>query len=385
VLSDERTIAASSTDADPASTFTFTIDAAELGAATELSVALQEPACEAPPSTAEGARFPTSGTQALTATAIGKLRVVVVPVNVGGRLPATGETDIANLRAALLAYYPVPEVEVTVRERPLMWNRALAGTDSNGWSSLLEQVMRERSTDRPESDVYYFGLVQPAATMQAYCGRGCIMGIAPQTVRVSSGQQVGLGASFANAQTYETVIHEIGHAHGRGHAPCAQGGGIQGVDPQFPDKSGSIATYGWDSRSGKLIPPTNKDIMGYCQPNWISAYTYAALATRALAVNRAAFIFNPGGEATRWQHVLLHGDGSAQWGGSLDTELPGGELEAAQALDASGNVVAEIEVSRVQLSHSDSIFLYLPEPRASWAAIKLSERVLELATIAPAL
>jgi hypothetical protein len=124
--------------------------------------------------------------------------------------------------------------------------------------------------------------------------------------------------------------------------------------------------------------------MGYCQPNWISAYTYAGLATRALAVNRRAFVFSPD-DATRWKPILLQADGSAQWSGMIETEFPGGELEPAQALDASGQVLAEIEVSRVALSHADSVFLYLPEPGANWSAVRLRDRVLDLATIAPPL
>ena len=36
----------------------------------------------------------------------------------------------------------------------------------------------------------------------------------------------------------------------------------------------------WDSRGNTLIPPTHKDIMGYCQPNWISSYTMTLLPLR---------------------------------------------------------------------------------------------------------
>jgi hypothetical protein len=381
---DERTIAASSTDADVNSTFTFQVDGARLGANTQLSVALEEPACGDAPKAVDGSRFPASGAQALSATSVGKLRIVIVPINVGGRVPVTTEAEVAAIRAGLLAYYPVPDVEVTVRSKPIMWTGTLAGTDNAGWTNMLNQVMRERSTDRPETDVYYFGLVQPAATMMAYCGRGCILGIAPQTVRVSANQQVGLGASFANAQTYETIVHEIGHAHGRGHAPCAQGGQIQGVDSQFPDRTGAIATWGWDSRSNKLIPATHKDIMGYCSPNWISAYTYGALATRALAVNKKLFVFNAQ-YATRWDGVLLYSDGSARWSGSSDTETPGGEPESAQVLDASGDVIEEIEVVRIPLSHNDDQLLYVPTPGAKWRTLVLKDRTIELAAIKSAI
>ena len=36
------------------------------------------------------------------------------------------------------------------------------------------------------------------------------------------------------------MLHEVGHNHGRSHAPCAPGGGITGVDPNYPCVSSSI-------------------------------------------------------------------------------------------------------------------------------------------------
>ena len=378
---DEKTISASSTDADVGSTFTFQVDGAQIGAGTQMSVALEESACgDGGGAEADGTRLPASGAQALTTVAVGKLRMVIVPISVGGRLPTTTPAEVANIKNAMLAYYPVPDVEITVRERPIMWTGTLAGTDNRAWTNMLNQVMRERSTDRPETDVYYFGLVQPAATMQQYCGRGCILGIAPQATRVSSQAQVGLGASFNNAQTYETIVHEVGHAHGRGHAPCVQGGNIAGVDGMFPDRSGGISVWGWDSRSNKLMNPmTTKDIMGYCSPNWISAYTYNALAARGTQVNKRAFVL--GGLSSTWRDVILYSDGSARWGGNTESDDPGGDVEQAQVLDASGNVIEEVEVMRVPLSHTDDQLLYVPEPGAKWSSLVLRDRVIALSDV----
>lgn len=384
-VADEKTISAASTDADLGTTFSFQVDGALIGPTTQVTFALEEPACGQGGSADATTRFPATGSQALGATAIGKLRVVIVPISVQGRLPVTTEAEVKAIKDAMLAYYPVPDVEVTVRDRPITWSSTLSGTDNAGWTNILNQVMRERSSDRVDTDVYYFGLMQPAASMQTYCSRGCILGLAPQTVRVQSSAQVGLGASFANAQTYETIVHEIGHAHGRGHAPCAPGNQIQGVDRSFPERTGSIMTWGWDSRTNKLYDPMRtKDVMGYCSPNWISPYTYGALATRGLAVNKKAFVFNAD-LSTRWTDVLLYSDGSTRWGGMTETELPGGETEPARALDASGAVLEEIEVARVTLSHSDDQILYLPAPGAKWSAIALKDRVLQLSSIQPAL
>jgi hypothetical protein len=381
---DERTIAAASTDADAASTFSFEIDPAKIAPDTQLSLSLQETDCSAAGGMASDARLPTTGTRALGAQAIGKLKVVVLPIEVGGRLPKTDEAELAKIRAMLLAYYPVPAVELTVRATPVKLTTTVAGTDSRSWTNTLDTVLRERNADRPPSDVYYFGLMQPAASLQAYCGRGCILGIAPQTTRVSPGSQVGLGASFADEQSYETIVHELGHAHGRGHAPCVKAGSIDGVDGSFPEKTGGIGDWGWDNRSNKLISPTtHKDVMGYCSPNWISAYTYAALAARSKAVNTLAFVHAPL-TPTTWRNVLLYDDGSARWGSANQATMPGGELETATVLDAAGSTVAEIEVVRLTLSHTADRILYLPSPGPSWDRVVLGDRTLKLSDLLPA-
>lgn len=384
-LTDDKTIAAASTDADTASTFSFEVDPTKLETSTQFSVSLQETNCQATGGNAADTRVPATGTKALGAQSVGKLKVVVVPIDVAGRLPKTDAPELEKIKAALLAYYPVPVVDITVRATPIKWTGSVAGTDSRGWSNLLNQVLRERSTDAPSSDTYYFGLMQPAASMMAYCGRGCILGIAPQTTRVSPSAQGGLGASFADAQTYETIVHELGHAHGRGHAPCVQGGGIEGVDQAYPDKTGSIMEWGWDSRVNKLLSPMMyKDVMGYCSPNWISPYTYNALATRSLAVNKLAFIRAPLTPVT-WHNVLLYGDGSARWGGIVENSTPGGEFETATVLDAEGQSVATVDVVRLELSHSEDSVLYVPTAGANWAKLVLADRVLDLSQIQAAL
>ncbi len=383
-LRDERMITVASSDALLDSSFHFELEGTLVGADTTLSVALEELECsDSEGGAATDARFPASDAQALEATAVGTLRVVVVPLLIGGRAPTTTAQELANMRDALLAYYPVPDVEISVRE-PISGPSTVGGTDSNAWSDLLNVVMRQRRTDAPQGDVYYFGLMQPAATFGSYCQRGCILGLAPQTTIVQASAQIALGASFGDAQTYETMVHELGHAHGRGHSPCSDGGQISGVDPSYPDDRGATVSWGWDSRSNKLMEPTRKDIMGYCQPNWISDYNYSAIYERSVRVNDKALI-RGGTGVERWSHVILYDDGRARWGGAVETTTPGGELESADVLDAAGSVIGQTEVVRVPLSDVPTEFLYIPEPEEGWAALRLGDRTLTLSAILPAL
>lgn len=380
-LEDQRTLSASSSEAQLASGFTFELEGSELGPDTELAISLEEPACTKSGGSAGDTRFPADGTRPLETLPTGKLRVVLVPIVVAGRAPLTSEAELAKMQSALLAYYPVPAVELTLR-KPVEYTGAVGASASDEWSDLLTQLMRLRRQDAVSDDVYYFGLMQPGASFNTYCQRGCVLGLAPQTLSVSPAQQVALGASFANDQTYETMVHELGHAHGRGHSPCATGGAIiDGVDTKFPNARGETATWGWDSRSSKLMPPTSADIMGYCKDNWISGYHYSAIATRSSRINAKALRFAGAG---RFHHVVLYESGAARWGGSFETSLPGGNVEPATVLDAEGNVLETIEVARIPLSHQKTEFLYLPDPGASWAAVRFaSGRILKLAEILP--
>ena len=68
---------------------------------------------------------------------------------------------------------------------------------------------------------------------------------------------VGLG--FTGDGSAGTMAHEVGHAHGRSHAPC---GGASGVDPGFPYSGGAIGTWGYSAATKQLMDPAQtKDVM----------------------------------------------------------------------------------------------------------------------------
>ncbi len=95
----------------------------------------------------------------------------------------------------------------------------------------------------------------------------------------------GFGATHSGAS--DTNAHEIGHNHGRNHAP---GCGASGAS-SFPYLDGSgraiignaaNSNYGFDLNS-KTIYTFNRsgggyfDFMNYCDPAWVSDFTYEAL------------------------------------------------------------------------------------------------------------
>lgn len=379
----ERSIDAVSSDDVNESVFTFEIMADQMGPALQLGVALEEVDCELAKGTAADARFPTEGgRQPVDTQAIGPLRVVVVPMSVEDRVPTIGDEERQNIRDALLAYYPISTIEIGIHT-PYEARGDLTGTE--GGAALAEELLNQlrslRLRDRPPDNVYYLGLYQPAPSFRAFCASVCVLGLAPQTIRTNADDQIAVGAFFETSQSYDTMAHELGHAHGRGHSPCDSGIKPKGLDANYPVPNGAIGDYGWDSRTSEIVSPTRKDVMGYCEPRWISSYTYRELAKRSLEVNVDAppqALVHGVLPAVRWRYVMAHADGRVRWGSELSTRTPGGTLGRATVLDASKHEVAKIDVYRVPLSHTDGEFVYMPEPGPQWDTVILDDRKIEL-------
>ena len=95
--------------------------------------------------------------------------------------------------------------------------------------------------------------------------------------------RASVGVGYPGEDSANTAAHEVGHAHGREHAPC---GGAQGVDPQFPYSGGVIGSWGYDILAKTFLSPTKgHDMMSYCPNEWVSDYTYSALFDRIAALN----------------------------------------------------------------------------------------------------
>lgn len=383
-LEDLKEVALASTEENLDTSFNFEVKGELIDGSTELSVALEEEDCQSESGESDDTTSLPDGYAPLNALHIEKLRVVIVPVEANGRKPITDAKAIEDIRNTLRAFYPVPDVEIQVRP-VLEWPYEIGALNMKGWLDLLNQIVRERQRDNVDRDVYYYGMVQPSASFMQYCPNGCILGLAPQTERRVESMQVAAGASFAISSSYETMVHELGHAHGRQHSPCNETSDTLDVDPYFPNEEGSIDDWGWDSRSKLLKAPSeNKDVMGYCSPNWVSAYTYNGLAYRSLEVNGQLLLVNSK-LVLSWENVLLYADGSARWGGVSEKMMPVGNNEPAEVLDAAGQVIDETEVIRIPISHAGDAFLYIPRPAANWAAIKMRDRRLVLKEIAPAI
>jgi hypothetical protein len=171
------------------------------------------------------------------------------------------------------------------------------------------------------------------------------------------------------------MLHEVGHNHGREHAPCVpQGSTIDGIDANFPQPDGSIGTIGYNALGDQLLEPTFTDVMGYCQNQWLSAYTYSGLLSNVLGVNQlqASEVEDPA-RIGAWEVVLSDAAHGLRWG----EPVPGpavamGEAESGLILDAAQQPVQTVSVYRAQLSELAASSIQVPQRRPGWHSIQLS-------------
>jgi hypothetical protein len=326
--------------------------------------------------------YPASGGLALSAEDTGVLKVVLVPIQYNadgsGRLPNLSEAQLQRYRDHLLAVYPTRAVELIVHE-PLM--TAVELTNESGWPQMLETLREVRARDGAAADHYYYGLVEPAESFTTYCRNACVAGLSYLVESLSGTRLVGLGVGFATGSVAgETLVHELGHQHGRTHTPC---GGGANQDRNYPHMGGGIGEWGLDTRTvpPRLQSPSNrKDMMGYCNPQWISDYTYGGIAQRRSAVSSmvtAARVLSglPGTTepVDLYRTLLADGAGRVSWGRPLTGETaPAGHPERAQVLDAAGVVIDEVTVYRTGYGHGTGASYDVPRPRAGWAALAIA-------------
>ncbi len=244
-------------------------------------------------------------------------RVVFVPFQYNadgsGRLPSVvDQTD--TYVARLKQLYPVSDVEVVVRE-PVPWNQPIL-PNGQGWQEVGFQLYSIRQAEKPSEDWYYYAIFSPTQSVLQFCGGGCLLGVTllnndPPTTG-DPALRIGLGVGFPE-QGPSTAAHELGHAHGRNHAPCSPPGQPlpDGIDPQYPHPGAGIGTWGWDIVGQQLIDPAiHTDIMGYCDVQWISDYQFNKLLDRSAAVNLPKYL-GPQRAQLPVQTVSIGIDGSA--------------------------------------------------------------------------
>jgi hypothetical protein len=371
----KQSVSESSTDAKLSSTFAIYVPASAMTG--EMRYSLQVVECSNTSEGAGNAKFPASGDTDLGIKTTGGLKIKIIPIKVGSLAPDTSDSTLATYASVMNAMYPITSVSFTVGD-------SLTTPSPVDWTAMLEQLRSKRSQDAPAADVYYFGLVKPADTLRAYCQSTCTSGIGYVVTNASQASgRAAVGIAYADKASTFTMAHEVGHNHGRQHSPCVPAGGsISGVDPSYPTANAGLGVWGWDPRTQTLFDPlkssstsdktkyTNTDIMGYCNTQWISDYTYAGITTRLASVNG---IKNHSVSAvvSKWR-VLLIDDKGPRWGIPFETEVPAeGEPELATVLDAQGTALETIVVYRTEIGDMDASMVWVPAPKPAWYSVKV--------------
>lgn len=220
-------------------------------------------------------RIPAEGRSSVDALEMPPLDLTVVPM-LWSVVPDSSILDITEglstdgeLLAPVGSLLPVGEFSVTVHE-PVV-------TESRSTLDLLVETLVIRRLEGGTG--HYLGtMAEPSVSVGvAYIGDPVAFGV-PKP---------------------QTFVHELGHNMSLRHAPC---GGAGDADPAFPHAEGSSGAWGYDFERRELVDPSIPDLMGYCEPSWISDYFFTHAAQFRRYYERAGTR-----AATRTRTLLLWG------------------------------------------------------------------------------
>lgn len=376
-LVSERAITQTSLQDDLESSFVFEVSASDLTPGSSYRLRVLEA------DTTPLARFPDSGYLELGARALEPFRVVVVPFISNGFSPRTTDAELGALRKRLLALFPTPEVEITLGQGVHLAREVKANGD--GWDDALDEIYDVRSDAAPPDDVFYYGVMAPAASYDAYCPDACIVGfsnLADET-DVDSRGSIGIGAfqdGSGASDAWDTAAHELGHALGRDHAPCGidDPGDLDPLWPEDPAHRGAlIGTYGYDFDLQRLVRPRPaKDLMSYCTPTWISDYTYQGIFERLSYIAGAKLKALSATVPQQFRLARIRQNGESRW---LGTRVKNGSARRRDVdlLDRSGKAVGRVEAQVARVDHGRGGYVWLPQAELSArAAVSVDLRAL---------
>jgi hypothetical protein len=205
--------------------------------------------------------FPSTGTPLaveVRPTSTFAVRFVSIRQTANGLQGDVTNTNKATYLGAAMRMHPLAAYDADVRATPLSTDApAVQADNSTAWTQILNELKAARTSDG--SSRYYYGVVKPSYS-SGIAGIGYV------------GVPVAIGWDKPGAD--QVAAHEWGHNWGRQHAPCGQAGN---PDLNYPYANGAIGVYGFDVGARIIKPPTYSDLMGYCNNEWISDYTYTSV------------------------------------------------------------------------------------------------------------
>jgi hypothetical protein len=355
------TLVETSVEDDLASTLNFTVpgDAISESGLTYRVYVVDDG--DAPREDTLGAIHPDEGFEVHATEAPHVFRVTIVPYQYNadgsGRVPDTSPAAVAAFEDRFRQLYPISDIELTIHD-PIAWSGSIQ-PNGTGWQEVGFNLYGLRAQEGADDDEYYYGMFDPASSLNQFCGAGCLLGVTllnndPSTTG-DPNLNLALGVGFPE-QAADTMLHEIGHAHGRPHAPCGPGLDPSSIDASYPYSDGLINETAYDVVGGGLVSANSADIMSYCYPQWISAYNYVQLwdrmdAIRSVGQARTLWADTPG------EIVFVDGEGAAEWAGAV----PKAPTLVGEPVDVRAGFATELAARFVRYDHLPGGWLVLPE------------------------
>jgi hypothetical protein len=203
-----------------------------------------------------------------------RLRLVNVQYTSGGNTYLAANFHLDSLESWLRRAYPINSLQVS-RQTFVYPTNGLPNVDTlHGWLALIKlfRILFNGEDGR----VVYYGVVDD--------GGGFMRGKAadiPSTIAAGPTGTDTWGWDFDGSYNDWYGGHEIGHTRGRFHAEfCGAGDGA--AYPYTggrisPSLSGNTAIYGFDITTRAIYGPSWKDVMTYCDNQWVSDFTYEGI------------------------------------------------------------------------------------------------------------
>ncbi len=316
-------------------------------------------------------RWPQSGTQPVDVRTVPLFSLTLVPIHhpidgLTGNVTAANANTLFSVARTIL---PLETTFVAVRSPFTTAAPTLQAGDANsGWITILSEINALRIAESG-SGSHYAGVV----------GTPYANGIAG--LASIGGKYLLSWDKPGSAQ--RVLAHELGHNFGRFHSP---GCGAGFIDPRYPYGSG-IGSWGWTG-SSLLNPLSTNDIMGYCNVQWISDYTWTGILNyRAIngfgAENALRRVVAPVPDSVLllWGHIT---NGEAQLEPAfriVASPAPppvGRGRYVIDVLDARDRVLSTTRFDGDQIDHRDDVRTFaFSVPVRSWTSPAAAIRVRE--------
>ena len=309
-----------------------------------------------PLATGSRTRYPETGAMELDVVRMPRLRQIFVPT-IAAHTPDRGVhnwtdgigPDHGRVRMAR-TLLPVESMEVEVRET---YNTGADLRTPGGWSAWIQETRVLYNQEGRRG--YYYGVARISGP--AYGGLGYIA--FPVSVGLTS------GPIFA---------HELGHNMNLLHAPC---GGAGGPDLSYPHSGGSIGIWGFDAVEDRLVDPNRyKDLMGYCNPDWVSDYHFDKAMAHRLAGDGGVILDDePAPSGGVGEMLVVWGmvrDGQVKLDPAFVVDGPPALPDndgpyRVEGLRADGETAFSLSFSPTPLEYGGGGFVYLVPYRSEWA------------------